>query len=87
MLGLIIKIVLALAALSVGVWLGLPGRYTQTPDDIERIMEQGGARRRKVKRVFTPLAWIQRQASARSSRRQGRGRATSRFKLESPDER
>ena len=87
MLGLLIKVGLAVAALGIGIWLGLPGRYTQTADDIERIMEQGGGRRRKVKRVFTPLAWIQRQASARSSRRQGRGRGSSRFRMEAPEDR
>ncbi len=46
-------------------------------------MERGGGKRRKVKRVFTPLAWVQRQASARSSRSRGR----SGFRMESPDDR
>ncbi len=82
MLGLTLKISLALLALGVGVYLGMPGRYTQTPEDIGRVMDQGGARRRKVKRVFTPLAWIQRRASARSSRPTRKG-----FRLESPDDR
>jgi hypothetical protein len=80
----------ALVGLGVGVWLGMPGRYTQTPDEIEKIMESGGARRRKAKRAFTPLAWMQRKAGAKSgpsrSRRQGRGQRRSGFNLESPDE-
>jgi hypothetical protein len=46
-------------------------------------MERGGGRRRKVKRVFTPLAWIQRRASARTSQRPERKG----FRLESPDDR
>ncbi len=83
MLGLTLKIALALGALVLGVWLGMPGRYTQTADDIEKVMERGGGKRRKVKRVFTPLAWVQRQASARSSRSRGR----SGFRMESPDDR
>jgi hypothetical protein len=84
-------VVTALVGLAVGVWLGMPGRYTQTPDEIEKIMESGGTRRRKTRRVFTPLAWMQRRASAKSGpsrdRRRARGRRRSGFSLESPDER
>lgn len=84
MLGLIIKVVLAVVALGVGIWLGMPGRYTQTVDEIEEVMERGGARRRQVKKAFTPLAWMQRHASAKgSSRRRTKGG----FKLESPEDR
>lgn len=83
-LGLTIKILLAIVALGVGIWLGMPGRYTQTVDEIEEAMERGGGRRRTVKKVFTPLAWMQRNASAKgSSRRRTRGG----FNLESPDDR
>lgn len=86
MLFLILTGVLGLA---VGIWLGMPGRYTQTPEDIEQIMESGGARRRRAKRIFTPLAWMQRQISTSgpsADRRRKRG-SRSGFKLESPDER
>jgi hypothetical protein len=85
MTGLIIKIGLVVAALAWGVWLGLPGRYTQTAKDIEEVMERGGGQRRKVKRRFTPLAWMQRNISARSGGSHQRGRSG--FKLKSPDER
>jgi len=82
-------VVTAILGLAVGVWLGMPGRYTQTPDEIEKIMESGGARRRKAKRVFTPLAWMQRNVSSKATpsrgRRRGRGRGSG-FSLESPDE-
>lgn len=82
-------ILTAAGGLGIGVWLGMPGRYTQSPDDIERIMESGGRRRRKTKRVFTPLAWMQRKISSTSGpsrdRRKGRGRSG--FKLESPEDR
>lgn len=80
---LILKILVAVAALALGVWLGLPGRYEVDLDEIERTMESGTGRTRKVKKRFTPLAWVQRQLSARGSR------ATRRrgFNLESPDDR
>ena len=75
--------------LAVGIWLGMPGRYTQTHEDIEQIMESGGARRRRAKRIFTPLAWMQRQISTSgpsADRRRKRG-SRSGFKLESPEDR
>lgn len=78
---LALKIVLALAAVGLGVWLGLPGRYQQDLDEIEKNLLTGTGRTRKVKRHFTPLAWIQRQLSARSSRGQRRRG----FNVEHPD--
>ena len=76
-----LKILGAVVALAWGVWLGLPGRYAQRVEDIEEIMDSGIGRRRKVKRIFTPVAWLQRQISARSNRR-NRG-----FQVKSPDDR
>ena len=76
--------------LAIGIWLGLPGRYSQTPEDIEQIMDSGGRRRRRTKRIFTPLAWMQRQISAStpsSERRRGRGGGRSGFTIESPEDR
>jgi len=71
-------------ALGLGIWLGLPGRYDQTPEEIERIMAEGGRRRRKTKTMFTPLAWLQRKTSPR----RGSGRGGRRgFNLERPDDR
>ncbi|HSG47517.1 MAG TPA: hypothetical protein VLA43_06895 [Longimicrobiales bacterium] len=55
---LLLKIVIGLAAVAVGIWLGLPGKYEQTPEEIEKAMDRGGARRNQVKRVFTPLDWL-----------------------------
>jgi hypothetical protein len=75
----------ALIAFGYGIWLGLPGRFTQSAKDIEETMAAGGARRRKTKRVFTPIAWLQRKAGARDSidrRRKGPG-----FKMKAPDDR
>ena len=84
-------VITALVGLGFGVWLGMPGRYTQSIEDIEKVMDAGGGRRRKVKRVFTPIAWMQRNASSKSTpsrgRRQARGQRRGGFQLESPDER
>jgi hypothetical protein len=79
-------LILGIAGLIVGILLGLPGRYEQTPEDIERLMARGGGtRRRRAKREISPLAWIQRKIGAggktpRATRRRG-------FRLESPEER
>jgi hypothetical protein len=79
-------LILGIIGLVVGIWLGLPGRYEQTPDDIERLMARGGGtRRRRAKREISPLAWLQRKLSAsgkppQPTRRKG-------FRLESPEDR
>jgi len=85
----LLLVLTGVVGLAIGIWLGLPGRYSQTPEDIERIMESGGRRRRRAKRIFTPLAWMQRQISAGtpSSERRKRGGRRSGFKLESPEDR
>ena len=81
-------ILTAVVGLGIGLWLGLPGRYTQTVDEIAQIMESGEVRRRKPRRRFTPLAWMQRKASAKGgpSRQRRSGRGRSGFKLEVPDD-
>jgi hypothetical protein len=79
-------LILGILGLVVGILLGLPGRYEQTPEDLERLMARGGGtRRRRAKREISPLAWIQRKLSSggkppRPTRRRG-------FKLESPESR
>jgi len=78
-------LILAVLGLALGVWLGLPGRYEQTPDDIERLMERGGGtRRRRAKREISPLAWLQRKLSPGKPPPQTRRKG---FRLESPEER
>jgi hypothetical protein len=78
--------VLGIVGLVIGVWLGLPARYEQTPEDIEKLMAKGGGtRRRRQKREISPLAWLQRKLSVgggppKPTRRRG-------FRLESPEER
>ena len=79
-------LILAVVGLLVGIWLGLPGRYDQTPEDIERLMDKGGGtRRRRQKREISPVAWLQRKLNVGSgppkpTRRKG-------FRLESPTDR
>jgi hypothetical protein len=76
-------LILGLIGLAIGIWLGLPGRYQQTPEDIDRLMERGGGtRRRRPKRSISPIAWLQRKLSpgrAPPSRRRG-------FRMEAPGE-
>jgi hypothetical protein len=81
---LFLQILGAVAALALGIWLGLPGRYEGRREDIERAMDTPGGSSRKVRRVFTPLAWIQRKIDVSS----GGGRAQGRrgFRLERPGE-
>lgn len=81
---LVLKILGAVAALALGIWLGLPGRYESRYDDIERALDTPGGRSKKAKRMFTPLAWIQRKVDvatggARQDKRRG-------FKLDRPGE-
>ena len=80
-LGLLLKVGGAVVALAWGVWMGLPGRYTQSVEEIEKVMEAGGGRRRMVKRIFTPMSWVTRNPGS-STRRGARG-----FRLQSPRDR
>ena len=75
---LFLKILGAIAALALGIYLGLPGRFRQTPEEIEQSL---GVRRasRKAKRHFTPLDWI-RPKDRGSDQRRARGRQP--FKLD-----
>jgi hypothetical protein len=79
--------VVALIGLAWGLWLGLPGRDRQSPDDIERAMDGSPiARRRRKKRSVNPLSWLQRKVESRPSKDRGSvGRKG--FKIESPDDR
>jgi hypothetical protein len=69
---LFLEILLGILALALGIWLGRPGRYTQTTDDVERAMERGGARRNTVKRHFTPLDWFRKEEKGSHRRRRRR---------------
>lgn len=87
---LALKILGGIAALALGIWLGMPGRYTQSVEEIEESLGKRG-RRRTAKRHFTPLAWFQRQVSSGSTSQKRRDRSRRRsgggFKLEDPEDR
>lgn len=76
---LLLKILGGIIALAVGVYLGLPGDFRQTPEEIESSLGERRASR-KVKRVFTPLDWI--RAKERGSDRRRGQRTRQPFKLE-----
>lgn len=78
---LFLKILVGLVAVGIGIWLGLPGKYEQTQEDIEKAMDRGGAKRNQVKKVFTPLDWL-RKSKRGSDRRRERERR--RFKTAVP---
>jgi len=61
-----ISLVLALAF---GIWLGMPRRYDQPLDDIERRLGQEGEHER-VKRHMTFISLMQKKVERGSSRRQ-----------------
>ncbi|MEJ2538726.1 MAG: hypothetical protein P8188_01875 [Gemmatimonadota bacterium] len=79
---LFLKILVGVLAVGLGFWLGLPGRFEQTPDEIEKAMERGGARRNQVKKVFTPLDWFRKEERGSNRRRQRRH-----FKTAAPERR
>lgn len=82
-------VVTGVLGLGIGVWLGMPGRYSQTQDEIDQRMGSGGLTRRPhKKRSVNPLAWMQRKASTRAPSRDRRASRNSRskFSLDAPDE-
>lgn len=69
---LTLKILGAVAALLLGVWLGLPGRYERDLREIDKVMEDGGRERKRVNRMRTPLDWFRKDAKASDRRRSRR---------------
>jgi hypothetical protein len=80
---LLLKILGGLAALGLGIYLGLAGQYRPDPDEIERALT-GEGRPRRAKRHFTPLGWL-RKNEERSSHVRRRRAPTGRFNLYSPE--
>ncbi len=81
---LALKILGGVIAFSWGVWLGLPGRYSQQVEDIEEVMDPlTPVRRRRMrrKRSLSPVAWLQRQPSV------GTARKSRAFDVKAPDDR
>jgi len=77
---LLLKIVGAILALGLGVWLGLPGRGPSAAE-IDKVLDQPVRRRRRVSRHFTPMDWFRREKRAPDRLSHGR------FRVGPPDER
>ena len=79
------KILGAVLALAIGLYLGGAGQYRPDPDEIDNALLGGGGASKRAKRHFTPLGWL-RQTQERSShqRRRSRGVSTRRFDLTLP---
>lgn len=78
---LMLKILGAVAALLLGVWLGLPGRYERDVREIDKIMDAGGRERKRTKRVWTPLDWFRKDPRGSDRRRSSQRR---RFRTAAP---
>lgn len=76
-----LKILGAVAALLLGIWLGLPGRYERDLREIDKVMEDGGRDRKRVRRVWTPLDWFRKDPKASDRRR---SQARRRFRTVAP---
>ena len=81
---LALKILGGVAALALGIWLGLPGRYQRDEDEIARLLGRPGGTRRRVKRSFTPLDWLRNDRRGSDRRRDASRR---RFRTAAPDRR
>lgn len=66
---MLIKILLGVAALAIGIWLGLPGRFEQSSEELEQLMARGGSKRRKVKRHFIAIDRFRKDELASDRRR------------------
>ena len=82
---LLLKILGAVLALAIGLYLGSAGRYRPDEEEIEKALGETGYSRR-VKTHFTPLGWL-RNTQERSShvRRRSRGGSSKMFNLSAPD--
>lgn len=80
---LLLKILGGVVALGLGVYLGLAGQYRPDFEELDEALGSGG-RTRKVKRVFTPLAWL-RGMQERPSHARRRGGPSRHFDLVLPD--
>lgn len=80
---LLLKILGAIVALGVGLYLGMAGQYRSNPEELEKALRPGG-RSRKAKRRFTLFGWMRmpEERSSHSRRRRPSGRH---FDLVSPE--
>jgi hypothetical protein len=68
------------AALLLGIWLGMPRRYDQSLQDIEERMSEGGEHQ-TVQRHFTFLNNLKRTTVERASQKRRRSSGRSPFRL------
>ena len=82
---LLLKILGAVLALAIGLYMGSAGKYRPDEEEIEKALGKEGYSRR-VKTHFTPLGWL-RNTQERSSRmrRRARGASSGMFNLSAPD--
>ena len=80
---LFLKILGGLAALALGIYLGLAGQYRPDFDEIDRALS-GQGKTKRARRHFTPLGWL-RKSEERSSHVRRRRAPSGRFDLYSPD--
>jgi hypothetical protein len=69
---LILKILGAVAALALGIWLGLPGRYERDLDEIDRALGEDGIGRARATRHFLVVDWFFRGLKKSRKKPQGR---------------
>jgi hypothetical protein len=80
---LFLKVLGALAALGIGIYLGMAGQYRPDPEELDKALGPGGLSRR-VRRRFTLFGWM-RIPEERSSHKWRRRGSNRRFDLIAPD--
>lgn len=69
---LALQILGALVALAVGIYLGMPGRFDQSMDEIEDRLSEPGSRHNRAQRHFTFINALARDTRERGSERRRR---------------
>ena len=67
---LALQIIFGALAVALGIYLGLPGRYDRSQEEVERALSEGRHRRHWTKRHFTPLDLLRKDKKG-SERRRG----------------
>ena len=67
---LFLKILGAILALGLGLYLGAPGRYMQKPEEIDKALE-GGGKTWRTKKHYTWLGWLRKDERASQARLRG----------------
>lgn len=78
---LILQILGGVVALAVGIYLGMPGRFEQPAEEIEKRLGQESQKHQKAKRHFTFINALARRTSERASDRRRREASRKPFRL------